>query len=193
MKRDQTPGADYALLLKAIHFAAEMHRNHRRKDPNATPYINHPIFVAWIIAEIGGIRDLHVLIAALLHDAIEDTGTTATEIGEMFGERIKSLVLELTDDKALPRELRKRLQTERASQLSPAAVLITLGDKISNVSEVTSSSPADWDERRKIEYLDWAESVICNCRKTNQQLEEHFQNALAEARCRLRSPREERE
>ena len=170
------------LILRAGDFAARKHRDQRRKDQEASPYINHPISVSLLLAEIGGIADAEVLSAAILHDTLEDTDTTPEELEAAFGTRIRKLVEEVTDDKRLPRARRKELQIAHASRLSPDAVLIKLGDKISNVLDVTHSPPADWNIQRRREYLDWAEAVVRNCPKVNAALEQHFSHVLAEGR-----------
>ena len=94
-------------LLAALRFAAEKHRSQRRKDSESTPYINHPIAVAELLARVGKVDNLELLQAAILHDTIEDTETTAQELDERFGERVRRLVEEVTDDKRLPKAERK--------------------------------------------------------------------------------------
>jgi guanosine-3',5'-bis(diphosphate) 3'-pyrophosphohydrolase len=170
------------LILRAIDFAARKHRDQRRKDEEASPYINHPISVSLLLAEIGGIADAEVLSAAILHDTLEDTDTTPEELEAAFGIRIRKLVEEVTDDKRLPKAKRKDLQIAHAAQLSHDAVLIKLGDKISNVLDVTHSPPADWNIERRREYLEWAAAVVKNCRKVNAALEQRFSHVLAEGR-----------
>jgi guanosine-3',5'-bis(diphosphate) 3'-pyrophosphohydrolase len=175
------------LLLKAIDFAARKHRDQRRKDEEASPYINHPISVSLLLAEIGDVTDPEVLSAAILHDTLEDTDTTLEELEAAFGVRICKLVQEVTDNKKLPKTKRKELQIEHASQLSPDAVLIKLGDKISNVLDVTHSPPADWNLQRRKDYLDWAEAVVKKCPRVNGALEAHFAHVLEEGRRQIRS------
>jgi guanosine-3',5'-bis(diphosphate) 3'-pyrophosphohydrolase len=175
------------LILKAAQFAAQKHKNCRRKDPEKSPYIIHPISVALVIAETGDVDDPEVLAAALLHDTIEDTDTTSEELTSVFGEKVCRLVEEVSDDKSLEKAERKRLQIEHAPELSPEAVLIKLGDKISNVKDVTNSPPADWNVERRMEYLDWTEKVITNCPKVNSALEQHFTEVLEVGRRALHS------
>src|SRR5947199_4835157 len=118
------PGATespVAKLLAALNFAAQKHRAQRRKDSEATPYINHPIAVAELLARVGQVDDLSVLQAAILHDTVEDTQTTPEEIENQFGEAVRKLVAEVTDEKSLPKAERKRRQIEHAPQLSTAA------------------------------------------------------------------------
>jgi (p)ppGpp synthase/HD superfamily hydrolase len=173
---------NHAIVLKAADFAADKHRIQRRKDESASPYINHPISVALVIAEIGGIADPEILAAALLHDTIEDTKTTAEELEEIFGERIRRIVEEVSDDKGLAPEERKRLQVEHAAKLSPGAVIVKIADKISNVKDLINTPPLSWSLERKKRYLEWAESVIKNCPKVNKALEDYFSNLIEKGR-----------
>ena len=170
------------LVLKAAQFAAIKHRDQRRKDVESSPYIIHPISVALAIADIGGIKEPEILAAALLHDTLEDTKTSVSELDEVFGETVRKYVEEVTDDKSLLKDERKQKQIEHAVNLSRGATLIKLGDKISNVSDVTHSPPAGWDTERRKQYLDWAEAVINNCPKVNNALEEHFTEVLSNGR-----------
>ena len=173
------------LILKAAHFAAKKHRDQRRKDEDASPYINHPISVAKIISEIGNVEDPEVLAAALLHDTLEDTETTVEELIDNFGQRVCSLVQEVTDDKTLPRLQRKQRQIDHANEISEGAVLIKLGDKISNVTDIANIPPTNWDRNRRLEYFDWAEKVINNCPKVNEKLENHFKDSIHKGREKL--------
>lgn len=173
-------------FLTAIHFSAEKHRHQRRKDPDASPYINHPIQVAELLWRVGQIRDVSVIIAAVLHDTIEDTETSSEEIASQFGEDILSVVLEVTDDKSLPKSERKRLQIEHASMISPKAKLIKLADKTCNVRDVTYSPPRGWNLERRVEYLDWTEKVVNGLRGVNPTLEAYYDQILKEGRSIVR-------
>ena len=159
------------LFLKALVFAADKHRNQRRKDADASPYINHPIALANILVNEGGITDINVLCGAILHDTIEDTETTKEELTQHFGEKITSIVLDVTDDKTLPKAERKLKQIEHASHASNEAKLVKLADKISNLRDLLSSPPKDWTDDRKKEYFDWAGKVVDQIRGTNSKLE----------------------
>ena len=169
-------------ILKALHFAARKHRDQRRKDVEASPYINHPIEVAEILAREGGVTDPITLQAAILHDTIEDTNTTREELDELFGEEVRRVVEEVTDDKSLPKAERKRLQIEHSRHLSSRAQQVKIGDKISNVLGVTSAPPADWSIERRREYLDWTEKVVAGCRGCNAALENVYYQVLADGR-----------
>ncbi len=166
-------------ILKAVAFSAEKHRHQRRKDAAASPYINHPIELADVLANEAGITDAEVLCAALLHDTIEDTETSAEELSALFGESITRFVLEVTDDKSLPKDERKRMQIEHAPHLSRQAKLVKLADKICNLRDILDSPPTDWDCARKQAYFDWAERVVAGLRGTHAGLEAIFDDLLA--------------
>ncbi len=162
--------ADTANLLKAIEFASRKHSTQRRKDKEASPYINHPIAVAHLLADTGGVTDPVTLMAAVLHDTIEDTETTAEELEAQFGPAVREVVEEVTDNKSLEKAVRKQRQIDHAPNLSKQAKTIKLADKIANVQDVTDAPPAHWDLARRIDYLEWTESVVAGCRGTNAPL-----------------------
>ncbi|MGC2520093.1 MAG: HD domain-containing protein [Burkholderiales bacterium] len=166
-----------ALILKALAFAAHKHRDQRRKDAQASPYINHPIALANVLRNEGGVEDAAVICAALLHDTVEDTETAPAEIEREFGERIRDIVLEVTDDKRLPRTERKRLQIEHAPHLSKAAKLVKLADKICNLRDVADNPPSGWDLERRQQYFDWARAVVEGLRGAHPLLERAFDAA----------------
>ena len=159
------------LFIKAVAFAAEKHRNQRRKDGEASPYINHPIALANVLTNEGGVMDVSVLCAALLHDTIEDTETTAEELETVFGQHIASIVLEVSDDKTLRKNERKRLQIEHAAHSSYEAKLVKLADKICNLRDMLASPPVDWPVERKVEYFEWAGQVAVGLRGAHPQLQ----------------------
>ena len=169
---------ELALLLKALAFAAHKHRDQRRKDADASPYINHPIALADVLVNEGHVTDFEVLCAALLHDTVEDTATTHEELVDAFGSRIARIVAEVTDDKRLPKAERKRLQIEHAPTLSPEAKLVKLADKICNLRDVAENPPASWDLARRQEYFDWAREVVNGLRGTHPGLERAFDEAF---------------
>ncbi len=166
--------SDLEIILKTADFAAVQHKDQRRKGSDADPYINHPLSVARLLVEVGGIQDIEILAAAMLHDTVEDTETTEAEITELFGKTIASIVMEVTDDKELEKQERKRLQIEHAPHLSPGAKLVKLADKISNIQDVVSNPPADWDRKRRIEYVQWGKNVVAGLRGSNAALEKYF-------------------
>jgi guanosine-3',5'-bis(diphosphate) 3'-pyrophosphohydrolase len=171
-----------SLLLKAIHFSAFKHRDQRRKDGPLSPYINHPLEVARLLWEVGGVRDDATLAAAILHDTIEDTDTRPEEIRDTFGEEVLGLVLEVTDDKSLPKMRRKRLQIEHAPHISFKAKLIKLADKISNLNDLLYSPPRRWSFPRKQQYLLWTEQVVTGLRGSNPALEQCYDKLLIEGK-----------
>ncbi|KAF8358657.1 hypothetical protein PRIPAC_93652 [Pristionchus pacificus] len=159
------------LIVKATDFAARKHRKQKRKDPQQTPYINHPVGVARILTSEGGITDPIVLAAAILHDTVEDTNTTIDEIEQEFGREIRNIIAEVTDDKSLPKEKRKALQVEQTPHKSRQAKLVKLADKLYNLRDIERSPPVWWDCRRVKEYFKWSRDVIAGCKGTNDALE----------------------
>jgi guanosine-3',5'-bis(diphosphate) 3'-pyrophosphohydrolase len=162
------------LVITAARFAAWKHRDQRRKDADASPYINHPIGLAEILWTEGDVTDPTVLAAALLHDTIEDTETTPEELRGQFGESVAAIVEEVTDVKWLKKRSRKKIQVARAARSSKGAKLVKLADKISNVRDVLADPPAGWTIERRREYFDWAKSVVDQVRGANPKLERRF-------------------
>lgn len=163
-----------SVLVSATAFAAEKHRNQRRKGADASPYINHPIALANVLANEADIFDVVTIAAALLHDTVEDTDTSADELRRHFGDEITAIVLEVTDDKSLPKADRKRLQIEHAPHLSARAKLVKLADKLCNLRDIRCTPPADWPLQRRREYLDWAGRVVDGLRGIHSGLEALF-------------------
>jgi guanosine-3',5'-bis(diphosphate) 3'-pyrophosphohydrolase len=174
-------GADVvAGLLQALQFAAQKHRDQRRKDKEASPYINHPIALAALLNSVGGITELPVLQAALLHDTIEDTDTSYAELVEHFGRAVADIVMEVTDDKLLEKPRRKALQIEHAPHASREAALVKLADKTCNLRDVASSPPEGWSLERRREYFDWARQVVEALPPVNAALLAAFTAACAQ-------------
>lgn len=170
------------LILKALRFSAEKHTDQRRKDAKSSPYINHPIQVAETLWRIGGVRDVNLLAAAILHDTIEDTNTTPKELEKEFGEEVLSLVLEVTDDKSLPKQTRKQLQIEHASHKSEKAKMLKIADKLNNIQDIVKSPPSNWTLERKQEYLLWSEKVVAGLRGVSPELESQYDELLKEGK-----------
>ena len=170
-------GGDVVLLARAYAFAAARHGGHRRKGLAQEPYVNHLVEVAELVAEATAGADAALVAAAVLHDVVEDTRTTAEEVRDGFGEDVMALVLEVTDDKTLPKAERKRQQVVDGPHKSARAKVIKLADKISNVSALLVSPPADWPVERKREYLDWARAVVAGLRGACPRLEAEFDEA----------------
>jgi guanosine-3',5'-bis(diphosphate) 3'-pyrophosphohydrolase len=166
-------------ILDALQFAAQKHRDQRRKDFDASPYINHPIALANILWAEGRVHDAAVIQAALLHDTIEDTETTPAELARRFGRKVAKIVGEVTDDKTLTKAQRKRLQVEHAPHISREAKLVKLADKISNLRDMGISAPRTWPKSRVREYFDWAKRVVDALRGVHPRLERIFDEAYA--------------
>jgi guanosine-3',5'-bis(diphosphate) 3'-pyrophosphohydrolase len=168
-------------LMEATMFAADKHRGQKRKDAQRTPYINHPITVVNLMAKVGGITDVEALQAGMLHDTVEDTDATPEEIEARFGYAVRSLVMEVTDDKSLDKQVRKRIQIEKAPNLSPRAKVIKIADKIANLGDLIASPPTGWPLERCQQYVDWSNRVVAGCRGQNERLEKIYDARAMEA------------
>ena len=157
-------------IIKAYEFAAQKHKMQRRKDPNKSPYINHPIQVASLLSQ-AGVTNHEIICAGILHDTIEDTKTTYEELIQEFGKNIATLVMECTDDKSLPKVERKKLQIEHAYNISFGAKLVKLADKYANLSDIQTNPPASWSQKEIEGYVLWAFLVCSGLEKTNEFLE----------------------
>jgi GTP diphosphokinase / guanosine-3',5'-bis(diphosphate) 3'-diphosphatase len=164
-----------ASVLRAMELAAERHSAQRRKGPGGAPYVNHVIEVASVLATIGGVSDPDVLMAAVLHDVIEDTETSAEEVERRFGPRVRELVCQLSDDKSLPKAERKRLVLEHLVRASDAVKLIKLADLCSNVR----SPPTEWPAPRIREYLEWSRQAAERCAGVSRSLDLLYQERRA--------------
>ena len=172
-------------LMEATLFAADKHRGQKRKDAQKTPYINHPIYVVNLMAGVGGITDIELLQAGMLHDTVEDTDTSPEEIETRFGYAVRSLVMEVTDDKSLEKQERKRVQIEKAPRLSQRAKVIKLADKIANLTDMIASPPAHWPLERRRQYVEWSNKVIAGCRGHSPNLEKIYDAKVRETNARL--------
>ncbi|MCF8381552.1 MAG: HD domain-containing protein [Bacteroidales bacterium] len=173
-----------SMILQAAVFAAEKHRYQRRKGYNQIPYINHPLKVAELLSNCGE-SDTNLMVAALLHDVIEDTDSTVEEIKELFNAEVAGIVEEVSDNKELPYTMRKELQVQKAPNLSHNAKLIKIADKICNIKDVLVY-PVDWSPERKLAYLDWARLVVAGCRGLNQKLDQVFDETVESGTIQLK-------
>lgn len=169
------------LLTRAFVFAAEKHTGQRRKGENAEPYVNHLAEVAHLLAVAVQGRDANLIAAGLLHDTLEDTETTYAELVSAFNEDIASLVSEVTDDKSLPKQERKRLQVEHAPSRTDRAKMLKLADKTSNLRGIAASPPAGWSIERRLEYVRWGRDVVAGLRGVHPWLEAQFDEAVEAA------------
>lgn len=168
-------------LLKAVWFASEKHRDQRRKGDDS-PYINHPVGVAWILQHEAGVNDVATLQAALLHDTVEDTDTTFEELEEHFGAEVTGIVREVTDDKSLTKEQRKVGQIEHAGSASDKAKLVKLADKLYNYRDLKNVPPKGWGVARITGYFVWGSFVTRRCAGVSAALdallEEFYQSSF---------------
>jgi len=182
---------DISLVLKALEFAAVRHRKQFRKGKDKSPYINHPIQVANLLANEAGEKDPVLLSAAMLHDVVEDTVETKKEkkelidqIRELFGEEVLSVTLEVTDDKSFGKKKRKLMQIRHAPKLSVKAKKLKIADKIMNVHDIIVNPPVKWSLWRIRKYLDWSEKVVAGLRGVNKKLEDIFDETLRNGRAK---------
>ena len=167
---DEKRISDVELVVRATQYAAEMHIGQFRKSDKNVPYLNHPIDAMCKLVEIGHVEDAEVLAAAVLHDTVEDCkhhGASIETIQKLFGERVAGLVAEVTDDKALGKAERKRLQIEHAPHKSKGAMLIKMADKLSNLGDMRERPPLSWDNERIQGYFVWAHYVLAPMLQAN--------------------------
>jgi len=167
-------------ILAAAHFAAERHAAQRRKGRGAEPYVNHLLEVAELLARTADLLDTNLIVAALLHDVIEDAGVTREELAGRFGEDVATLVAEVSDDKSLPKLARKKLQVENAARKSPRAQALSASDKIANLRSILDSPPLDWNFERRVEYVRWARQVVDRFADLDGRLKQEFQQVSAQ-------------
>ena len=149
-------------VLRAVAFAAEKHKLHARTNAQKTPYIIHPLGVADQIMRIGNVYDVNVIVAALLHDVLDDTGTKREEIVAQFGEKVADYVDEMTENLKLSSKERNKLQIIHALHQSHEVAVIKLSDKLHNLNTLMTDPPSGWSQDRMDQYFQWAQAVIEN-------------------------------
>jgi len=179
--RESDVTKEWIAVLRAAHAAARWHVHQRRKGAAQEPYVNHLLEVATLVAEATDGKDPDLVIAALLHDAIEDQEVPRTIIAESFGEDVARLVEEVTDDKNLEKHERKRRQVEHAPKKSHRAKILKLADKTSNLRAIAASPPPDWSMKRRLDYVKWACEVAKGLTGVSEWLEQEFDQAAKEA------------
>jgi (p)ppGpp synthase/HD superfamily hydrolase len=172
---------DLTSVLKAADAAARWHVHQRRKGVAQEPYVNHLLEVASLVAQATHGQDPDLIVAALLHDAIEDQEVPRDVIVDSWGEAVAKLVEEVTDDKTQSKEVRKRKQVESAASKSDLAKLVKIADKTSNLRAIASSPSPGWSAKRRLEYIAWAREVVQNLRGANRWLEAQFDHAAHDA------------
>ena len=169
---------DVLTILDGVSFATKKHDGQTRKNTEKTPYISHPLGVAVHLMEIGKVRDVNTIVAALLHDTVEDTKTELAEIEKQFGSAVAGYVKEVSDNKSLPAQERKRLQVINASHKSAVAAQIKLADKLYNLNDLLNNPPSDWTPTRIDQYFQWAKSVVDRLPPSNENLELAVQDCI---------------
>jgi (p)ppGpp synthase/HD superfamily hydrolase len=172
---------EWIAVLKAADAAGRWHVHQRRKGAAEEPYINHLLEVASLVTEATEGKDPSLVIAALLHDAMEDQEVSVEMISEAFGAAVAEIVLEVTDDKCLPKAERKAKQVLSAPNKSQRAKVLKLADKTSNLRAIASTPPPDWSVKRRLDYVAWARDVARGLRGANSWLEKRFDAAATRA------------
>jgi len=172
--------ASLQTILKAAFCAAQKHASQKRKGMAAEPYVNHLLEVAHLVSTALSEPDANLVVAALLHDVVEDTPATNQQVADLFGPDVAALVAEVTDDKSLPQAERKRLQIVNAPKKTHRAQYIKLADKISNLRALLQSPPVDWTEERRREYFAWARQVVDGLSSPNPRLKAEFDRIYTE-------------
>ncbi len=171
--------ADLLRLTKALTFAAEAHRNQRRKGAAQEPYVNHLIEVLDLLVQTTSNADMDMLIAALLHDVVEATATTYEDVAASFGERVAEIVRENSDDMSLPKGERRRTRIAAMAHKSRAARIVKIADVISNLRAIAVSPPAGWSAGRKLGYLEGCRQLVDAARGTETSIERIFDETAA--------------
>lgn len=172
------------LIADALKFAADQHRDQRRKDSFAAPYINHPIELMHTLIFDGKILDIDTIVGAILHDTIEDTGATYAGIAKRFGLSVAVIVDEVSDDKSLPKEERKLLQIEHASLITAKSQAVKVADKICNGRDLIRCRPVGWDDARVSTYFNWARTVVNQIRPVWPDFVDVFDDVFNQAAAR---------
>ncbi len=179
-------------ITDALAFASERHKNQSRKGVGNVPYITHPVAVLKLLSKFGE-TDTDLLVSALLHDVVEDTTKNEEEIKDLseiilksFGENVLITVLEVSDNKSLPVEERKRLQVIHTPKLTDRAKKLKIADKICNILDIKNNPPINWPLERKLRYLDWAKQVVDGARGLNKKLDQYFDQVYDDTYCFLK-------
>jgi (p)ppGpp synthase/HD superfamily hydrolase len=162
------------ILTKALAFATEKHKGQIRFN-SREPYINHPIAVAQIVSEYP--HNNEMLVAAYLHDTIEDTNTTYEEIEKEFGKKVADLVLELTNDEAqMNAKGKAEYLLDKMNRMSTEALTIKLADRLHNVSDFDTAKPK-WRTKYKLQ-TETILNGLKNLNATQQKLVKDIHNII---------------
>jgi len=141
----------------AAGFATKRHAGQVRKGPKALPYVTHCAEVADIVRQFGADED--TIVAAWLHDTVEDTDTTLEEIKQIFGANVAGIVDEVTDDPNLDKAAQQAAQITSAPTKSQSAAMVKAADQMSNMRSIVNTPPY-WTRQRALTYIDKASAVV---------------------------------
>lgn len=168
-------------LAQAIHYASGQHIGQLRKNAAADPYIVHP-FEVMNVLRMCDVLDVDTLCGAILHDTVEDTGSTPEDIEKLFGTKVREIVMECSDDKSLDKVTRKKLQIEHSKNISREAKLVKLSDKYSNIKGLLTEPPATWSHDEIMGYVRWGFVVCQNLYGQNEKLDTLMKNIFCSFR-----------
>lgn len=146
---------DVTKLLSAIHDASEAHAGQKRRD--GTEVLGHPLRVAKNLLDLFGFVEIDMLLAAILHDTLEDTKLEEMEILKKYGLRVLGLVKELTDDPTLKRDEQKMVQLMKAPFYSPAGKKIKFADRYDNLMSIMNLPELS---PREVDYINHSYNLL---------------------------------
>lgn len=171
MTDPEEPQEPHYRYAEAVLFTMRKHANQTRRD--GSPYIAHPLRVAESLRSIGGIEDMDVILAGLMHDLIEDTDCEWATIARRFGKRVADLVAVLSGDMRLPKPQRRQEVVERIRSASDEAKAVRLADRLDNLADMKGFS-----ESRRAEYIRDSWKIVEACAGANRALEEALRTTI---------------
>ena len=150
-------------FAEAVEYAAVKHHGQLRKGEDA-PYIVHPLRAARLVMQAAPKLGYETaVIAAVLHDTLEDTTASHSDLVARFGAKVADVVAELTDESAGPIHDRKAAQAAKALNMSVMARIVKIADQTDNVNDVAYHPAVDWSDEKRMEYIDLSSKVVQAC------------------------------
>lgn len=170
------------LVSRAADFAARAHVDQHRKGAALEPYLNHLAEVAVMLSVATDGLDPVLVAAGWLHDTVEDTAVTLDDLVQRFGLEVAGVVAEVTDDKTIPRDERKRHSVLTIASKSRRAQYLKVADQASNIRALVTTPPTGWTLERQVTYVDWGVAIVERVVERHPHLEEFFWSAVKDAR-----------